>query len=96
MLVFNLKKKWFDKIKNREKTHEYRECKSYWINRIGKEIARNGQNFDIEFVLGYAKANDKNKRLLAMCTGISTKNGLETDLKIDKDVYDIEFELIKE
>lgn len=25
MLTFNLKKKWFDKIKNGEKTHEYRE-----------------------------------------------------------------------
>jgi hypothetical protein len=96
MLTFNLKKEWFNKIKNGEKTHEYRERKPYWVNRISKEIARNGRDFDIEFVLGYAKASDKNKRLLAICTGISTKNGLESDLKVDRDVYDIEFELIKE
>lgn len=34
MLTFNLKKEWFDKIKSGEKTHEYREVKPYWINRI--------------------------------------------------------------
>lgn len=34
MLTFNLKKEWFEKIKNGEKTHEYREVKDYWTNRI--------------------------------------------------------------
>ena len=33
---FNLKKEWFCKIKNREKTHEYREFKPYWNKRITK------------------------------------------------------------
>lgn len=26
MLIFNLKKEWFDKIKKGEKRHEYRVC----------------------------------------------------------------------
>lgn len=34
MLTFNVKKEWFEKIKSGEKTHEYREVKPYWINRL--------------------------------------------------------------
>ena len=33
---------------------------------------------------------------LCQCTGLKDKNGKNTDLAVDKDVYDIEFELIKE
>lgn len=36
MLTFPLKKKWYEKIKNGEKTIEYREVKSYWTKRIDK------------------------------------------------------------
>lgn len=32
MLVFRLKKVWFDKIKSGEKTHEYRKMTPYWKN----------------------------------------------------------------
>ena len=35
MLVFTLKKQWFEKIKSGEKTIEYREVKPYWTVRIG-------------------------------------------------------------
>lgn len=38
MLIFNLKKEWFNKIKSGEKTHEYREVKDYWTNRIMKSL----------------------------------------------------------
>ena len=38
MLVFNLKKEWFDKIKSGKKTHEYREVKRYWNDRFVKEF----------------------------------------------------------
>lgn len=38
MLTFNLKKEWFEKIKNGEKTHEYREEKYYWTSRFVKEF----------------------------------------------------------
>ena len=34
MLIFNLKKEWFEKIKSGEKTHEYREVKEYWFKRL--------------------------------------------------------------
>ena len=37
MLIFPLKKQWYEKIKSGEKTVEYREVKLYWIKRI-KEI----------------------------------------------------------
>ena len=34
MLIFTLKKEWYEKIKNGEKTIEYREVKPYWEKRI--------------------------------------------------------------
>lgn len=53
-------------------------------------------NLDCEFVCGYAKKDDKEKRLKAKIKSIRIINGKNTDLAIDKDVYDIEFELIGE
>ena len=38
MLIFTLKKEWYEKIKNGEKTIEYREVKPYWNLRINKEF----------------------------------------------------------
>lgn len=35
MLIFSLKKEWYEKIKSGEKTIEYREVKPYWTVRIG-------------------------------------------------------------
>ena len=34
MLIFPLKKEWYDKIKSGEKTIEYREAKPYWATRL--------------------------------------------------------------
>ena len=34
MLIFPLKKQWYEKIKSGEKTVEYREVKLYWTKRI--------------------------------------------------------------
>lgn len=94
MLTFNLKKEWFEKIKNGEKTHEYREIKPYWQKRISKKTLIYGTNFKIKFVKGYS--NKLEDILYAQCKYIGYKWGEETDLKISADVYDIEFELIKE
>ena len=105
MLVFNLKKEWFEKIKSGEKTHEYREYKYYWFVRIknyfkfiDEEIfdMRRGDIYlerqeTIIFRCGY-----KGEELKAKVKSITIKDGLDTDLKINKDVFDIEFELIKE
>ena len=108
MLIFNLKKEWFEKIKSGEKTHEYREYKPYWRKRlescIGDDFSatrlRFGNTIVIEyphcitFVCGYAPAWDKNKRLRARLISIRLIDGKKTDLCIDKPVYDIKFELI--
>lgn len=46
------------------------------------------------FKNGYPKKTDKNNILYAEIVSINKLNGKNTDLKIDKPVYDIEFELI--
>ena len=119
MLTFNLKKQWFDKIKSGGKTHEYREVKPYWADKLtGVEVPlclirvdychfiygydKRFETFDIEqcnfycfFACGYPKRDEKDKWLKAKIKKISIINGKNTDLAIDKDVYDIEFELIR-
>lgn len=102
MLVFNLKKEWFEKIKSGEKIHEYREAKEYWFRRLflfSKSLCRQTAiplHSECVFVCGYASKDDKEKRLKAKIKSISIINGKDTDLAVDKDVFDIEFELIKE
>ena len=39
MLIFPLKKEWYEKIKSGEKTIEYREVKPYWSKRFWHEGA---------------------------------------------------------
>lgn len=39
MLIFPLKKEWYEKIWSGEKTIEYREVKPYWTNRFVKIFA---------------------------------------------------------
>lgn len=34
MLIFTLKKQWFEKIESGEKTIEFRECKKFWNSRL--------------------------------------------------------------
>lgn len=110
MLTFNLKKEWFEKIKSGEKTHEYREYKPYWRKRLEKCIGddfsatrlRFGNTIVVEyphyitFICGYASERNKNKRLKARLISVRLIDGRETDLHINKPVYDIKFELIKE
>ena len=38
MLIFPLKKEWYEKIKSGQKTIEYREVKPYWTKRLQKEL----------------------------------------------------------
>lgn len=45
MLIFPLKKEWYEKIKSGEKTVEYREVKPYWIKRFQKEWAVHFGNY---------------------------------------------------
>lgn len=40
MLIFPLKKQWYEKIKSGEKTIEYREVKPYWTKRFYSELSK--------------------------------------------------------
>ena len=64
---------------------------------IDKKITELYPDFEICFACGYPKKKDKEKFLKAKIVLITANvNGMDTDLKINKLVYDIEFELIKE
>ena len=99
MLTFNLKKEWFEKIKSGEKTHEYRIANDYWIKRLSAfdtkvhfKVIEN----KICLACGYPPKDDESKRLYAKVLSISSKDGLNTDLKVNNPVYDIKFELCEQ
>lgn len=105
MLVFPLKKVFFDKIANREKTIEYREVKKYWTVRLEHErcCAYEGKPYDYyelqKSVEGMIFATwcvfqlaYTSKRLYARVSKVEIVNGKDTDLKVDKPVYAIHFE----
>ena len=56
----------------------------------------NNLQITCKFVCGYPSQNDKDKILYANIKRISIIDGKNTDLAVDKDVYDIEFELVSE
>lgn len=103
MLIFPLKKEWYEKIKSGEKTIEYREVKPYWNSRIWNEfrfhihpsfVGRNVQNVDLHPVklrLGYTK-----RYLIALVKKIEIVDGKDTDIHIDKPVYAIHLANVKE
>lgn len=107
MLIFPLKKEWYEKIKSGEKTVEYRELKPYWEKRLFRAMypltVRTYYNEGIyteepvtqpcpcKLRLGYT-----NKYLIANITKIETINGKDTDLHIDKPVYAIHLADVKE
>lgn len=78
---------WFEEIKSGRKTHEYREFKSFWIKRLQDG---NGNWKDYNFV-EFQKAYRKNpERITFEIKDIHVIEGKNTDLKIDKRVFDIE------
>ena len=108
MLIFPLKKQWYDKIKSGEKTVEYREVKPYWTDRIFCEYPKGlrinamrvlrskgaeGENCNIpcRLRLGYTK-----HFMTATITKIAMVDGKDTDLHIDKSVYAIHLNDVKE
>jgi len=88
MLVFPLKKEWYEKIKSGEKTIEYREVKPYWETRLKNEFMNRAGalNCPCIFRLGYTK-----EYMEAQIIGIEIVDGKDTDLRIDKPVYAISF-----
>ena len=100
MLIFHLKKKWYDKIKSGEKTVEYREVNPYWEKRLWENccdaVPYNYQEFKdflppiyCYFQLGYKPET----RIKAHIKKVEIVDGKNTDLKIDKPMYAIHFEL---
>lgn len=105
MLIFPLKKEWYEKIKSGEKAVEYREVKPYWSGRLSKEFDFDKYDFcnigdilemvtywhPIKLRLGYTK-----KYMEALVNKIEIVNGKDTDLHIDKPVYAIHLADVKE
>lgn len=97
MLIFPLKKEWYEKIKNGEKTVEYREVKPYWKSRLYNELGFFPEQTQViksipcKLRLGYT-----NKYMIANITKIEIINGKNTDLHIDSPVYAIHLVNIKE
>ena len=106
MLIFPLKKQWYEKIKSGEKTIEYREVKDYWTKRLSPlwNEYTNDHNLSktwFEFT-GFVQPECKlrlgytHKYMTAKIIAIGIKNGLNTDLAIDKPVYAIHLVDVKE
>ena len=107
MLIFPLKKQWYEKIKSGEKTIEYREVKPYWRNRFisyfqlesdemievgdSYEYGKNNYRAVCKLRLGYSK-----QYMSARITKIKIVNGKDTDLAIDKPIYAIHLTDVKE
>lgn len=91
MLIFPLKKEWYEKIKNGEKNVEYREVKDYWSKRLKDivQVLNLCGKPECFFQLGY----NPETRLKATISKIERVAGENTDLKIAKDVYAIHFRL---
>lgn len=87
---------WFDKIKSKAKTHEYRLATPFWFNRLLKvsKITENEGKITIKS-FGYVtfqRAYYKNPELMTFkIKNISLlESGINTDLKTKKPVFDIE------
>ena len=83
IVVFNMKKEWFEKIRSGEKTHEYRLATPYWESRLFRaDVA--------EFRLGYPGKSEHAKMIGFEIARITKINGKNTDLAVDAEVFDIE------
>ena len=86
---------WFDEIKSGRKTHEYREICLFWIARLKKVVVSLKHSpfplkepAFIEFQRAYRKNPERMTFKIKKIAEL--KNGLNTDLKTENPVYDIE------
>ena len=107
MLIFILKKEWYEKIKNGEKTIAHWEVKPYWERRFQNfknEYSRYVAPKDRAFFLkNYPVTLNRlraycvlrkgytTKGMIAIMTKIEIVDGKNTDLHIDKPVFAIHF-----
>ena len=106
-LIFILKKEWYEKIKNGEKTIAHWEVKPYWERRFQNfknEYSRYVAPKDRAFFLkNYPVTLNRlraycvlrkgytTKGMIAIMTKIEIVDGKNTDLHIDKPVFAIHF-----
>ena len=111
MLIFTLKKEWYEKIRRGEKTVEYREVKPYWTKRLKNEfrdMERWGINFfyrnkpgdslrchSAEHICVLRNGYTQNK-MVAKIEMVAVVNGKDTDLAIDAPVYAIHLADVRE
>ena len=106
-LIFILKKEWYEKIKNGEKTIEYREVKPYWERRFqnfkdwyslfvapkDKDYFKKHYPVTLDCSLVYCvfRLGYTNKYMAAIMKKIEIVDGKNTDLHIDKPVFAVHF-----
>lgn len=99
MLVFPLKKEWYEKIKNGEKTVEYRRVRLYWQNKFYNEIGLLPEQTQIIKPIPcklFLPIKYMTKYMTATITKIEIVNGKDTDLHINRPVYAIHLTNVKE
>lgn len=109
MLIFTLKKEWYEKIRSGEKTVEFREVKPYWTKRLKKEVGescldeffeRNEVGSWIHIGLDHVpcvlRLGYTRKSMTAEIAKVEVVDGKDTDLKIDRPVYAIHLGETKE
>lgn len=106
MLIFPLKKVWFEKIESGEKCIEYRKRKPYWETRLYNEGVVVTKNIPYDYVKLQKQLNCflfpakcffqlgyTKKRLEATITRVEIVDGKNTDLQCEGDVFAIHFYL---
>ena len=94
MLIFPLKKEWYEKIKRSEKAVEYREVKTYWIKRIGNAIQEWNYQNNYASIIFESETNEEVKGITKM-TFIKKmpcilQNGYNTKTRLKADISKIE------
>lgn len=103
MLVFTLKREWYNKIATGKKSVEYREVKPYWTKRFNHCL---GPGFSIGLMSAYFGDNvrptcylqlgyNPETRMVAKIKKIEVVDGKTTDLAVDKPVYAIHLENVE-
>lgn len=87
-----LKSEWFEKIKNGEKTIEYREVKKYWGERMFAKLPGHKAVYSEQIVDKVLLSNgyERKEQMLFKIKKIEIlPSGINTDLHVDKPVYAI-------
>ncbi len=91
---------WFEEIKSGRKTHEYRKATAYWARRLAgipkgffnERLTKTGYKYATGYdFIEFQKAYRKNpERMTFKLLSVKTVEGIDTDLKYDGVVFDIE------